>query len=160
MPTLQELLRAPLRPGRVIWIGLRPGYRLPMLAVPEAEILLGAGLRGDRYPGRGDGKRAVTLMQAEHLPAVAGILGLPSIEPEQLRRNFLVAGINLIALKGRPFRIGDALLELSGDCAPCSRMDENLGPGGFQALRGHGGITARVLAGGVVRIGDTVAPVD
>lgn len=156
MPSLKELMQAPLRPGRLDWIGLRPAHRQPLVAVPEAEIVFGAGLRGDRYLGKGDGKRAVTLMQAEHLIAVAGILSLSEVTPFQMRRNLIVSGLNLLALKGRQFSIGTALLEMSGDCAPCFRMDENLGPGGFQAMRGHGGITARVLRGGLIQIGDPI----
>jgi MOSC domain-containing protein YiiM len=156
MPSLKELMRAPMNPGRLVWIGLRPGHREPLRSVQEAEIVYGGGLLGDHYPGKGDGKRAVTLIQAEHLPAVAAILGLGSIDPLQTRRNLVVSGLNLLALKGRTFAIGEARLEMTGDCAPCSRMNENLAPGGFQAMRGHGGITARVLRGGVIRVGDAV----
>jgi MOSC domain-containing protein YiiM len=68
----------------------------------------------------------------------------------------MVEGINLLALKDRRFRIGSALLEWSGECHPCSRMDETLGTGGYNAVRSHGGITARVLEGAVLRVGDRV----
>jgi MOSC domain-containing protein YiiM len=156
MASLKELMQAPLRPGRLEWIGLRPGHRQELLSVERAEILLGSGLAGDHYPGKGDGKRAVTLIQAEHLVAVAAMLGIAPISPLQTRRNLVVSGLNLLALKGRTFRIGEARLAMTGDCAPCARMNETLGAGGFQAMRGHGGITTRVLAGGVIRVGDAL----
>ena len=73
-----------------------------------------------------------------------------------MRRNVVVRGINLLALKGRRFRIGSALLEASGECHPCSRMEEILGAGGYNAMRGLGGITARVIEGATIRVGDEV----
>ena len=76
------------------------------------------------------------------------------------RRNLVISGLNLLALKGRTFTIGDALFAYTGPCAPCSRMDENLGPGGFQAMRGHGGIITRVLKPGTIRVGDAVVVLD
>jgi MOSC domain-containing protein YiiM len=98
----------------------------------------------------------VTLIQREHLNVIAGLLRRDGISPELTRRNLVVSGVNLLALKGERFRVGEVLLEGTGPCEPCSRMEENLGPGGYNAMRGHGGITARVLEGGVLRIGDTV----
>jgi MOSC domain-containing protein YiiM len=73
----------------------------------------------------------VTLIQAEHLIAVADMLDIAPISPLQIRRNLVVSVLNLLALKGRTFRIGDARLAMTGDCAPCSRMNETLGTGGF-----------------------------
>ena len=105
-------------------------------------------------------QRQVTLIQTEHLPIVAALCGKDSVQPDQLRRNILVSGINLIALKGMRFRIGEALLEGTGPCAPCSLMEENLGNGGYNAMRGHGGITAIVIEGGSISIGDTVVPLE
>ena len=55
-----------------------------------------------------------------------------------MRRNLVVSGINLLALKDRRFRVGTALLEGSGECAPCSRMEVVLGPSGYNAVHGHG----------------------
>ncbi len=142
--------------GMVEWIGLRPARREPVQPVQETYARPGTGLDGDRYRGTPDGKRQVTLIQAEHLAAVASFLGKDSVDPALLRRNIVVRGINLQALKGRPFRVGGAVLELTGDCHPCSRMEENLGTGGYNAMRTHGGITARVLREGPIRVGDAV----
>lgn len=153
---LSKLLDGPLRPGRVAWIGLRPARRQPMQAVDDARLDPKEGLVGDRYASRTDGARQVTLIGAEHLLAIAAYLGVDAVSPEQMRRNIVVAGLNLLALKGRRFRLGEVLLETTGECHPCSRMEETLGPGGYNAVRGHGGITARVIGGGVVRLGDDV----
>ena len=107
-----------------------------------------------RYAGA-SGKRQVTVMEAEHLHAIASYMDAAT--PEQLRRNVVVAGINLHAIGERPFRLGAAVLLPTGECHPCSRMEETLGPGGYNAVRRHGGITARVLEGGLVRLGDAIA---
>lgn len=79
------------------------------------------------------------------------------MQPSELRRNIAIAGINLFSLKGRRFRIGQALLETTSWCQPCARLEERLGRGTFQAMRGHGGITARVIEGGIIRLEDAVS---
>ncbi|HEY1136976.1 MAG TPA: MOSC domain-containing protein [Xanthomonadaceae bacterium] len=147
------------RVGTVRWIGLRPARDVPMHEVDAAEAISGKGLRGDRY-GSGSGKRGITLIQAEHLPVIAALAGLDVILPATLRRNLVVSGLPLIALKGRRFRIGELLLEGTQPCDPCSRMEAALGPGGYNAMRGHGGLCARILEGGTLRIGDAVSWVD
>jgi len=146
--------------GRVEWIGLRRGKRQPMVVVDEVQADVDAGLVGDRFAGAAGSKRMVTLIQAEHLPCVAAILGRDPIDPALLRRNIVVSRINLLALKAPGhnwiFRIGEAILRMSGQCHPCSRMEENLGAGGFNAMRGHGGITATVVEPGRIRLGSEV----
>lgn len=152
---LHRLMTQFPRAGRVRWIGLRPARNVPMHAVDSAEAVAGRGLRGDRYASA-RGKRGITLIQAEHLPAIAALVGLDAVETAALRRNLVVSGIPVIALKGRRFRIGDVLCEGTAPCDPCSRMEVALGPGGYNAMRGHGGLCARVLQGGTLRIGDAV----
>ena len=143
------------RAGRVDWIGLRPARDVAMHAVDMAEATTGHGLSGDRYASS-SGKRGITLLQAEHLPVIAALSGHALIAPATLRRNVLVSGIPLVALKGRRFRIGDVLLEGTDDCDPCSRMEAALGAGGYNAMRGMGGLCARILEGGSLRLGDVV----
>jgi MOSC domain-containing protein YiiM len=156
---LAQLLDAPLRPGWLTWIGLRPARREAMLMVSEARMVIDEGLAGDRY-GRGGGARQVTLIQAESLASIASHLGREAVGPEILRRNLVVRGINLLALKGCRFAVGESILAFSGECHPCSRMEEALGVGGYNAVRGLGGITARVLTGGMVKVGDAVVRLD
>lgn len=146
------------RVGRVQWIGLRPRRDVEMLAVNDAIAVAGRGLQGDRYASE-SGKRGITLIQAEHLPVIAALSGHDRVAASLLRRNIVVTGLPVVALKGRRFRIGEVLLEGTDDCAPCSRMEAALGPGGYNAMRGHGGLCARILEGGVLRVGDSVAPV-
>jgi MOSC domain-containing protein YiiM len=153
---LGRLMDAPVRPGRVAWIGLRPARRAPMQVVETAALTAGQGLAGDRY-GRAGGDRQVTLIAAEALEALASHLGLLDVAPELVRRNLVTRGINLVALKDRRFRIGEAVLEASGECHPCSRMEEALGTGGYNAMRGLGGITVRVLTGGRIAVGDPIS---
>jgi MOSC domain-containing protein YiiM len=157
MYTMKELLRTLPQRGRVQWIGVRPGREQPMISVQAAEIAIGSGLVGDRYKGSASSRRQVTLIQAEHLVAVGSLLGRAPIDPSLLRRNLVVSGINLSALQQAQFQIGPVLLEGTGFCHPCSRMEMALGPGGYNAMRGHGGITAKVLIPGTVRVGDEVA---
>jgi MOSC domain-containing protein YiiM len=141
--------------GVVEWIGLRSAPRADPTPVSHVTAVVGEGLTGDHFRNVG-GNRQVTLIQHEHVQGVASILGIPAVDPGLTRRNIVVSGINLCGLKDTRFRIGEAVLEFSGECHPCSRMEENLGPGGYNAMRGHGGIIARVVEGGVIRLGDLV----
>ena len=161
-PTIPELLGSIPQVGRLDWIGLAPARREPVVPVEEAICRVGTGLDGDHHARGGRGKRQVTLIQAEHLPVIAALLppgdGGPRerVTPDRLRRNLLIAGFPLLAVRDRRFRVGDVLLEGSGLCHPCGRMEEYFGPGGYNAVRGHGGITAVVLEPGTVRVGDEV----
>jgi MOSC domain-containing protein YiiM len=153
LETLRETLP---QTGYVSWVGLRPERRAKIVVVDQVEACLTKGLIGDRYAGR-SGNRQVTLMQAEHLPVIASLLGLDSIDPATLRRNICVSGLNLLALKEKQFQIGDAVLEYTGQCHPCSFMEETFGEGGYNAMRGHDGITARIIKPGLIKLNDSVS---
>ncbi|MGC3943585.1 MAG: MOSC domain-containing protein [Chryseolinea sp.] len=155
---IKKLMQTFRQPGLVERITVRPGRSMDVIEVNRVEAEEGIGLQGDRYNGRG-GARQVTLIQIEHLAAMASILGVEAIDFALTRRNILVSGINLLALKDKEFMVGDAMLRYSGECHPCSRMEEAFGPGAYNAMRGHGGITARVVQGGSITTGDRVMPI-
>lgn len=156
------------RAGRVAAIWLRTERAGAMQSVLKVQAAPGRGLEGDRYgqrprsPGASH-SREITLFQAEHLATLATWTGHDTIDPALLRRNLVVSGINLLALRS-PFadqrcawHIGDeVLIEITGPCDPCSRMEAALGAGGYNALRGLGGLTARILRGGLIRVGDAL----
>jgi MOSC domain-containing protein YiiM len=158
------------RVGRVTSIWLRSERAGAMREVQQVQATPGQGLCGDRYgqrersPGASHA-REITLFQAEHLATLAAWTDHDAVSPALLRRNLVVGGINLLALRS-PFAdarcawlIGDdALIEITGPCDPCSRMEAALGAGGYNAMRGLGGLTARILRGGVIRVGDTLRP--
>ena len=158
MKTLDTLFKTLPQQGRVTWIGVRPERRAEMLVVDAVEAKTESGLTGDRYAGS-SGKRQVTLIQSEHLPVIASTLALENVDPALLRRNICVSGINLLALKDKQFQIGDVILEYTGLCHPCSFMEETFGDGGYNAVRGHGGITAKVIQSGVIKMDDKVTAI-
>ena len=125
--------------GRIEAIVLRPQCRGEVVAVESVMAIAACGFEGDHYaqPSRSrvdGGNRQVTLIQAEHLPVVAALTGRARVDASWLQRNLVV----------------------SGQCDPCSRMEAVLGPGGYNAMRGHGGVNARILAGDLIRVGDAV----
>jgi MOSC domain-containing protein YiiM len=159
MKTIRDLNRPPHVEGRVDLIVVRDSPRQDARSVESTVALAGIGLSDDRLGKRGEAElstRQVTLIQAEHLGVIAQLAHVQAVDPVGLRRNLVVSGINLLALKNAKLEVGEALLEIVGPCQPCSRMEETIGAGGYAAMRGHGGMTARVLEGGRIRVGDVV----
>jgi MOSC domain-containing protein YiiM len=156
-----ELLEHVPQQGQVRWLGVRPAPQVPMLMVEAVEARRDAGLTGDyRSASRNTSSRQVTLIQWEHLAVINALMGRSAdnlLTPADLRRNLVISGINLFSLKDRRFRLGQAILQTTGWCQPCAKLERRLGPGSFQAMRGHGGITAQVLHGGIIRLGDSLS---
>lgn len=172
-PSLRDLMRQFAQAGRVEAIYLRPARGAAAVSVPVATALAGQGLQGDRSVQptsaarrTSPSKRQVSLIQAEHLPVIAALSGWAAahqepLEPGLLRRNLVISGLNLLAarslFKDQPLvlRLGaTVVLEITGPCEPCSKMEALLGGGGYNAMRGHGGAVARVLQGGAIALGD------
>ncbi|MCP4786522.1 MAG: MOSC domain-containing protein [Fuerstiella sp.] len=157
MKIVQELLFTKEFVGRVEWLGSATVREGKMQTPDRVELVANQGIRGEHHLREsGTSKRQVTLIQHEHLPMIAGLMGLEAVDPGLVRRNIVVSGINLAALRLQRFRIGETVLKGTGECAPCSRMEQTLGVGGYEAMIGHSGITAVVESGGTVCIGDEV----
>ena len=153
---IKYLFRVIPQKGKVEWIGLRPKKKEELTVVESVKVHKGTGLLGDHFKKSSSRKRQVTLIQQEHIIAVFSILGIKRIDPNLTRRNIVVSGINLLSLKHHQFRIGSVILETTGICDPCNRMEENLGTGGYNVMRGHGGITATVIEDGEIKLGDRI----
>ena len=163
LSTLRDLTTQFAQLGQLEAIYLRPTRGMVADMPSLANAIAGYGLQGDRsmQSGKKDGKRQVTLIQAEHIFALEKLIKKP-INAAILRRNLVVSGINLLAAKSLfkdqilHLTIGDVVLEITGPCEPCSKMELTLGRGGYNAMRGHGGVTARIITGGELQIGQAV----
>jgi MOSC domain-containing protein YiiM len=151
--------------GSVVSIQIAPAAEAPMVTVPQVEAVAGKGLAGDRYFRRAgtyserlpSAGRQVTLIEAEAIEAIAREAGL-EIAPEASRRNITTRGVPLNHLVGRRLRIGDVVLEGTRLCEPCAHL-ESLSKGGvLKALVHRGGLRCDIVAGGVIKVGDTIRP--
>jgi MOSC domain len=147
-------------------ICVAPTGGAPMQSLHEAEAVQGAGLTGDRYalgigyysPRPTDpGAREVTLFEAEVLDWLAAEQGI-AFSPTEHRRNLTTRGVRLADLLGQRFRVGQVLLEGVKDCPPCDHLVSLVHKPVLNPLVGRGGLRARVLEGGVLRVGDSLLP--
>ena len=143
---------------QLAWIGLRPSRRGTIQTPGSVMAVPGRGLHGDHAMRGRNPDRQLTLMTAADLAILASALG-SRVDPIELRRNLLLDGAHSSLRSGDRYRLGDVLLQVTGPCEPCSRMKEVLGNEGFLAMRGHGGVTARILRGGLLKLGDAFSPV-
>ncbi|HEY7886045.1 MAG TPA: MOSC domain-containing protein [Cellvibrionaceae bacterium] len=153
---LEKLCQA-LPEGRLEWIGLRTERRGEIQVVHSASAIQGQGLEGDHRMGKTPGSaRQITLISREYIEAICRHTGHTTIDPALLRRNLVISGMNMNLLRHQRLQIGEAVLETTALCHPCSRMNEALGPGGAAAMFGYGGLCARILYSGRIAVGDTV----
>lgn len=141
--------------AKLVWIGIRPEKRAPVMSFQQAQLVAGSGIAGDHYH-KPDGDRQVTLIRWEDLEHVRQSLAQEVVSPERARRNLVVMGWNELVQAGKHIRIGEVLLEITGLCSPCEQMNIHFGPGGRDALDKRGGLTARIVEGGHVYVNDAV----
>jgi MOSC domain-containing protein YiiM len=148
--------------GSLTEIWLTPTAAAPMRRVPSARLVAGRGLEGDRYAAGGgtwseypDLEKQLTLIDRDDVAAVARETGA-ALAPGATRRNLVTTGIELPALVGGWFAVGDALLFGMKRCPPCTHLERLTGVRLVKAMVHRGGINAAVFAGGEIREGDVL----
>ncbi len=151
--------------GQVEAIHVAPSAGTSMQSLAEVEAVAGAGLAGDRYFTRlgfysarptDPGAREVTLFEAEVLDELRAEHGIVFNVAEH-RRNLTTRGVRLGSLLGHRFRVGEVVLEGVKDCPPCEHLVQLTGKPVLEPLVNRGGLRARVVEGGTIRIGDVIA---
>lgn len=123
-------------------------------SVDSVECLAGRGLKGDRFLDyRDDFKGQVTFFDVRVAEAIERLLGLKDFELSQLRRNAIVSGIDLNELIGKRFEIDGVEFLGTEECSPCYWMNQALGPGAEDLLKGRGGLRCRILSSGTLNLG-------
>ena len=142
----------------------QPAGEHPMLAVPSLECVAGHGLRGDRFfDFKKDYKGQVTFFAAEIYDELCRTL-IPPISPVSVRdsqlpppsvfrRNVITRGVDLNTLIGQTFTIQDVTFQGTAECSPCHWMNQAFSPGAEAALKGQGGLRAKILTDGILRLG-------
>lgn len=150
-----------LKPGKIEWIGLRSSHKGSIELVQEVEAIAGLGLRGDHRCEKTPGSaRQVTFISVEFIQQISLHLNMDEIPPELLRRNIVISGMNLNALRYQKVKIGSAVFEMTAQCHPCSRMEKAIGEGAIAAMMGYGGLCAKVIKAGKIGLGYAVNKMD
>ncbi len=150
--------------GAVAHLHMAPRAGAPMSAAAALTLVAGQGVLGDRYK---DGKgyysnkpeegRQITLFEAEVLEALKRDHGI-DFAPHEHRRNVTTSGVPLNHLVGRRIRIGAAILEATRLSVPCQYIVELTGKKVFKPLINRSGLNCRIIAGGVICVGDPIEP--
>ena len=139
-------------------IFIAPAKRAPATSVQAVEALANQGLRGDRYAEaknrRGPDYQA-TLIEIENLEAFTQATGLPML-PWMTRRNIVTRGVRLNDLCGKRFSVGEAVFEGLELCEPCKIFAKLTHREALSFFAGKGGLRARIVEGGIIRVGDPV----
>jgi MOSC domain-containing protein YiiM len=128
----------------------------PAIEVPEIECVAGHGIKGDRYfDYRDDYKGQITFFSLEIFRELCDAFGVTECSPGAVRRNVLTSGTDLLALVGQDFEIQGVRMRGTEHCRPCYWMNDAVAPGAEEFLKQrNGGLRARILSDGVIRVGD------
>ena len=148
--------------GILLAIHTCPNAGEPMRTHRDIQVVEGVGLEGDRYASRTGTyskkhgpDREITLIESEALEAVARESGI-ALFPHEARRNLVTRGVRLNDLVGRGFRVGPVELEGVRLCTPCGYLEQVTGKAVRAPLEERGGLRARIVKGGTLRVGDAI----
>ena len=122
----------------------------PLHAADEVQVKAGAGIEGDRY-----GDKDITLFEAEAIETLKADTGI-ELAPSEIRRNVMTRGVALNDLLGHRIRVGQVEAVVTELCHPCSHLQKLTQPGVLCGLVNKGGLSADVVQGGAIRIGDSL----
>ena len=129
-----------------------PGQH-PLVECAEIRCFTGRGIGGDRffdftenYPGQ------ITFFASEVFADLCRQLGVSGKSPGVTRRNVITAGADLNALIGTEFEIQGVRFAGTAECSPCHWMDDAIMPGAEKFMHGRGGLRARILTDGILRV--------
>jgi MOSC domain-containing protein YiiM len=143
--------------GEVVAIYIGPERQLPQ-PVERAKAHSGKGLAGNRYywaDGSAPAGNTLTLIEAEALEAFQSETGI-ELTAQASRRNVLTRGIDLNALVGKRFRVGDVECEGVELCEPCAHLASLTHPGVLRGMVHRAGLNADILTDGEIAVGDSV----
>jgi MOSC domain-containing protein YiiM len=131
----------------------QPPGEHPTVEVAAVECVAGQGLMGDRFCGYKENyKGQITFFASEVFAAVCAQLGVTGKSPGVTRRNIITRGVDLNALVGKNFTVQGVEFAGVAECSPCYWMNSAIAPGAEAALQGRGGLRARILTDGVLRV--------
>jgi MOSC domain-containing protein YiiM len=150
--------------GRVVEINISGEHKMLPQPVKAVRAVAGRGLEGDRYfKARGapkaDRMEDLTLVATEALEAQRSEHGLEMTAAES-RRNLATRGVDLNALVGRRFRVGDAECRGIELCEPCNGLAKLTERGVLKGLLHRGGLNAAILSDGEIAVGDRIVPLE
>jgi MOSC domain-containing protein YiiM len=122
-------------------------------AVPSVECLAGRGLVGDRFLDyKQDYAGQITFFAGEVFDELQAALGLAGRDSAGLRRNVITRGVDLNGLIGQEFEVQGVRFRGTRECSPCYWMDRAFVPGTEAWLKGRGGLRAKILTSGTLRV--------
>jgi MOSC domain-containing protein YiiM len=130
----------------------------PAIEVPEIECVAGHGIRGDRFfDYKDDYKGQITFFSLEVFGELCAALRLHDCSPASVRRNVMTRDVDLNKLIDQDFEVQGVRFYGTGECRPCYWMDSAIGPGAEKFLQGRGGLRARILSDGILRLSTQIS---